>query len=91
MRTFSYEAMNGVGQKVNGTVNAKDSDAAIAKVRAKKMFPTKIKEKRTEKNVTIFDHVSTKNKSGRAKLIVKIGIGIGILLLGILIGLCIKG
>ncbi|MDP6634256.1 MAG: type II secretion system F family protein [Phycisphaerae bacterium] len=45
MPTFTYEAMNSVGQPVKGTVEATNSDEAIAKVRAQGNFPTKIKEK----------------------------------------------
>ena len=45
MPTFTYEAMNSVGQPVKGHVEAANSDEAIAKVRAKGNFPTKIKEK----------------------------------------------
>jgi len=44
MPTFSYEAMNSVGQPVKGTVEAASSEEAIAKVRAQGNFPTKIKE-----------------------------------------------
>ncbi len=44
MPTFSYEAMNKVGQPVKGTVEATSSEEAIAKVRAQGHFPTKIKE-----------------------------------------------
>ena len=45
MPTFTYEAMNSVGQPVKGTVDATTSDEAIAKVRSQGNFPTKIKEK----------------------------------------------
>jgi type IV pilus assembly protein PilC len=45
MPTFTYEAMNSVGQPVKGEVDATSSEDAIAKVRAMGNFPTKIKEK----------------------------------------------
>jgi len=45
MATFTYEAMNSVGQPVKGEVEASNSEDAIAKVRAMGNFPTKIKEK----------------------------------------------
>ena len=45
MAVFTYEAMNSVGQPVKGEIEAVNSDEAIAKVRAKGNFPTKIKEK----------------------------------------------
>jgi len=44
MPTFTYEAMNSVGQPVKGSLEATSSDEAIAKVRAMGNFPTKIKE-----------------------------------------------
>ncbi len=49
MPTFTYEAMNSVGQPVKGTVDAANSDEAIAKVRAQGNFPTKIKERAARK------------------------------------------
>lgn len=45
MATFTYEALNNVGQAVKGEVDASTSEEAIAKVRAMGNFPTKIKEK----------------------------------------------
>jgi type IV pilus assembly protein PilC len=45
MPTFTYEAMNSVGQPVKGEIDAGSSEEAIAKVRAKGEFPTKIREK----------------------------------------------
>ena len=45
MATFTYEAMNSVGQPVKGEVEASNSEDAIAKVRAMGNFPTKIKER----------------------------------------------
>jgi type IV pilus assembly protein PilC len=49
MPTFTYEAMNSVGQPVKGEVDATSSEEAIAKVRAQGNFPTKIKEKAGKK------------------------------------------
>ncbi len=45
MPTYTYEAMNSVGQPVKGDVEATSSDDAIAKVRAMGNFPTKVKER----------------------------------------------
>ena len=45
MATFTYEALNNVGQSVKGEVDAGSSEEAIAKVRAMRNFPTKIKER----------------------------------------------
>ena len=52
MPVFSYEAMNNVGQPVKDTVEAVNSEEAIAKVRAMGYFPTKIKEKAARKVTT---------------------------------------
>jgi len=68
MPTFTYEAMNSVGQPVKGTVDATNSDEAIAKVRSQGNFPTKIKEKtarRTTARKTAA--VGKEDKSRRAK------------------------
>jgi len=45
MATFTFEALNSVGQPVKGEVDAISSEDAISKVRAMGNFPTKIKEK----------------------------------------------
>jgi type IV pilus assembly protein PilC len=49
MPTYTYEAMNSVGQAVKGEVDAGSSEEAIAKVRGMGNFPTKIKEKQAKK------------------------------------------
>lgn len=49
MPTYTYEAMNSVGQPVRGEVEATSSEEAIAKVRSQGNFPTKIKEKAGKK------------------------------------------
>jgi len=49
MPTFSYEAMNSVGQPVKGTIDAGSSQEAIAKIRAQGEFPTKVKTKAAKK------------------------------------------
>jgi len=49
MPTFTYEAMNSVGQPVKGEVEAASSEEAIAKVRSLGNFPTKIKAKATRR------------------------------------------
>ena len=45
MATYTYEAMNSVGQAVKGSVDASNNEEAIAKIRQMGNFPTKIKEK----------------------------------------------
>src|SRR5438874_13589489 len=49
MPTYAYVAMNSSGQEVKEEVDANTADEAIAKVRSKGYFPTKVKEKAAKK------------------------------------------
>src|SRR3982750_853971 len=49
MPVYTYEAMNSSGQEVKDEIEAGTSDEAIAKIRNKGFFPTKIKEKAAKK------------------------------------------
>jgi type IV pilus assembly protein PilC len=60
MAVFTYTAMSTSGQEVKDEVEATSSDEAIAKIRAKKLFPTKVKEKAVKKAV--------KKKGGEAEV-----------------------
>ena len=51
MAVFTYTAMSTSGQEVKDEIEAATSDEAIAKIRAKKLFPTKVKEKAAKKAV----------------------------------------
>ena len=51
MATFAYEAMNSSGQEVKDEVEAGTSEEAIAKIRGKGFFPTKVREKAGKKKV----------------------------------------
>jgi type IV pilus assembly protein PilC len=51
MPTFAYEAMNSSGQEVKDEIDANDSAEAIAKIRGKGYFPTKVREKAAKKRV----------------------------------------
>lgn len=51
MPTFAYEAMNTSGQEVKEEIEANDSADAIAKIRAKGYFPTKVRERAAKKKV----------------------------------------
>jgi type II secretory pathway component PulF len=44
MAKYNYEAMNSSGQDVSGEIEATDSQAAIAAIRIKGLFPTRIRE-----------------------------------------------
>src|SRR3954471_22851070 len=50
MPVYTYEAMNSSGQEVKDEIDATTSDEAIAKIRNKGFFPTKIKEKALKKS-----------------------------------------
>jgi type IV pilus assembly protein PilC len=45
MPLYAYEAMNSSGQEVKDEIEAANNEEAIAKIRGKGFFPTKIKEK----------------------------------------------
>ena len=44
MPTYTYEAMNSVGQPVKGEIEAASGDDAISLIRKKGQFPTIVKE-----------------------------------------------
>src|SRR4029079_12653788 len=49
MPTYAYVAMNASGQEVKEEIEAGSSEEAIAKIRSKGYFPTKVKEKAAKK------------------------------------------
>lgn len=51
MPTYSFEAMNSSGQEVKDEIEASSNDDAIAKIRAKGYFVTKVREKSGKKKV----------------------------------------
>src|SRR6476659_10838412 len=51
MPTYAYEAMNASGQEVREEIDAASSEEAIAKIRGKGFFPTKVREKAAKKKV----------------------------------------
>src|SRR5207248_2176410 len=59
MATFAYDAMNSSGQEVKEEIEASDSAEAIAKIRGKGYFPTKVREKAGKK--------AAKKKKGEAE------------------------
>jgi type IV pilus assembly protein PilC len=52
MALFAYEAMNSSGQEVKDEIEAGTSEEAIAKIRGKGFFPTKVREKAGKKKVS---------------------------------------
>src|SRR5437588_12396292 len=51
MPTYTFEAMNTSGQEVKEEIEANSSEEAIAKIRGKVYFPTKVREKAAKKKV----------------------------------------
>jgi len=51
MPTYAFQAMNASGQEVKDEVEATSSEEAIAKIRGKGYFPTKVREKTGKKKV----------------------------------------
>ena len=51
MPTYAFEAMNSSGQEVKDEIEADSSEAAIAKIRQKGFFPTRVREKAAKKSV----------------------------------------
>src|SRR5688572_7028423 len=49
MATYAFEAMNASGQEVKEEVDANSHEEAIAKIRGKGYFPTKVREKSAKK------------------------------------------
>ena len=71
MATFTYEAMNSSGQEVKEEIEAGSSEEAIAKIRQKGLFPTKVKEKAGKKKV------SKKKDDGNSGQVKKLPFAIG--------------
>ncbi len=51
MPTYTFEAMNSSGQEVKDSIEAGSHEDAIAKIRGKGYFPTKVREKAAKKKV----------------------------------------
>lgn len=51
MAMYAFEAMNSSGQEVKDEIEASSSEDAIAKIRGKGYFPTKVREKAAKKKV----------------------------------------
>src|SRR3954447_14178990 len=64
MPTYAFEAMNSSGQEVKEELEAASSEEAIAKIRGKGYFPTKVREKAAKKGA------KTKKKSAEGETMV---------------------
>jgi len=49
MPTFQYEALNDAGAPQKGSIAAKDSEEAIARIRSQGLFPTSVREQKVKK------------------------------------------
>src|SRR5450432_935218 len=72
MPTYAFEAMNSSGQEVKDIVEAESSEEAIAKIRGKGFFPTKVREKAGKKKVSKKKEAATSMVSKR-KMPISIG------------------
>jgi len=73
MATFAFEAMNASGQEVKDEVDATSSEEAIAKIRAKGFFPTKVREKAAKKSVRKKKEADTEVTTKKRKMPISIG------------------
>src|SRR3984957_3393052 len=73
MAVFTYTAMSTSGQEVKDEIEATTSEEAIAKIRAKKLFPTKVKEKAAKKGVKKKKAAETEAFSPKRKMPISIG------------------
>src|SRR5450755_3931085 len=73
MPTYSYEAMNSSGQEVKDEIEANTSEEAIAKIRGKGYFPTKVREKAAKKSAKKKKEAVDTVKSSKRKMPLSIG------------------
>src|SRR5437016_9903627 len=71
MPTYAFEAMNSSGQEVKEEIDASTSEEAIAKIRGKGYFPTKVREKAGKKSVK--RKVGTESNAPTRKMPISIG------------------
>jgi type IV pilus assembly protein PilC len=67
MPIFTYDAMNSVGQAIKGQIDAPSKEEAIAKIRAKGEYPTKVKAKPTKKSAFSIGQKSEDATQGRRR------------------------
>jgi type IV pilus assembly protein PilC len=73
MPMYAYEAMNSSGQEVKDEVEALSSEEAIAKIRGKGYFPTKVREKSGKKKVSKKKEAEAEVLTPRRKMPISIG------------------
>jgi len=72
MATYAFVAMNSSGQEVKDEIEANTSEEAIAKIRGKGFFPTKVREKAAKKKVGKKEEAAASTSSKR-KMPISIG------------------
>src|SRR3954462_9896282 len=75
MATYAFEAMNSSGQEVKEEVEAASSEEAIAKIRGKGYFPTKVREKAAKKGAKAKKKSSPEGETMVAKKKMPMSIG----------------
>src|SRR6266513_5435057 len=73
MPTYAFEAMNSSGQEVKDEIDASTSEEAIAKIRGKGFFPTKVREKAGKKKVNKKKEEETTQLTKKRKMPISIG------------------
>src|SRR5947208_9092687 len=73
MAVFAYEAMNSSGQEVKDEIEATSSEEAIAKIRGKGFFPTKVREKAGKKKINKKKEEETTQLTKKRKMPISIG------------------
>ncbi|MFK7790794.1 MAG: type II secretion system F family protein [Phycisphaeraceae bacterium] len=79
MPTFQFEALNDAGKPQKGTINAANSDEAIARIRSQGFFPTSVREQKTKKRGggASAGPASSSSGSGKKKSAMDISINVG--------------
>lgn len=73
MPMYAYEAMNSSGQEVKDEVEATSSEEAIAKIRGKGYFPTKVREKAGKKKASKKKEAEAEVLTPKRKMPISIG------------------
>src|SRR4051794_37687056 len=73
MPTYAYEAMNASGQEVKDQIEAGSSEEAIAKIRSRGQYPTKVREQAAKKRVQKKKGGAAESSSSKRKMPISIG------------------
>ena len=73
MPTYAFEAMNSSGQEVKDEIEAASSEEAIAKIRARGYFPTRVRERAAKKKVAKKPDASSGPSGSTRKMPISVG------------------